>query len=172
MKARFIVGMCVACAIGVSATPAFGDPEGTVSAQVTVAAPCIQVSPGQLDFGTLGFSTDSNSPTAASRPVTATNCGAAGSVLARGTNATSAAGTTWTLEQEPSAQCAAPNRYMQRVSNGGASLALSATQNTSIRALAAGEAGQLEAFVVMPCVGSSGAGQVMTFSYVFTAVLA
>lgn len=170
MTARALVGLVVGCAIALSAAPAFGDSEGTVSAQVTVAGPCIQVTPASLDFGSLGFSSDSNNPTGASRSVTATNCGPAGSVLARGSNATSTGGATWTLEVEPSALCSAPNRFMQRVSNGGASFALSATENTSIRALGAGEAAPLDAFVIMPCAGSSGAGQVMTFSYLFTAV--
>ena len=57
MKKRLTgAGLLAACTIAASATPAFGDGIGTVSAQVTVAAPCVQVSPAQLDFGTLGFS--------------------------------------------------------------------------------------------------------------------
>lgn len=171
MKTMLTGTLVVAVALALSAGPAFGDDEGTVAAQVTVAAPCIQVTPAQLDFGTLGLSAGVNDEVFATRPVTATNCGAAATIAARGSNASSTAGTTWTLEPEPSLLCSTPNRFMQRVSNGGSSFALSSTQDTTIRQVAAGEAAPLDALVVMPCTGSSGAGEVMTFSYVFTAVL-
>ena len=155
-------------AVVLGAQPAFGDDEGTVAAQVTVAAPCIQVTPAQLDFGTLGLSSAA-STSGAARPLTATNCGAASSLLGRGTDATSTGGASWTLVG--SDLCSAPNRYQQRVDTGPASIPL-VTQDTTLRSLAAAEVANLNAIVVMPCTGSSGAGQVMTFSYVFTAVLA
>jgi hypothetical protein len=62
------------------------------------------------------------------------------------------------------------DQYVQRVDTG-TSLPLSTT-DTPLRALAGGEAAGLGAIVVMPCAGSNGAGEVMTFSYIFTAVLA
>jgi spore coat protein U-like protein len=170
MKTRLIIaGLLMACAIAANATPAFGDSEGTVSAQVSVAAPCIQVAPTQLDFGTLGFSSKPTS-VAASRALTATNCGASASLLGHGTNATSTAGTTWVLEPSGANVCSSPNRYVQRIDTGPTSIPLS-TADVTLRPLAGGEAASLNAIVVMPCVGSSGAGEVMTFSYVFTALL-
>lgn len=169
MKTRLIAALFAACAIGASAAPAFGDDEGTVSAQVTVAAPCIQVSPAQLDFGTLGFSSNA-ADVAASRPLTATNCGASASLLGHGTNATLTAGASWLLQASGTNVCASPDRYVQRIDTGPASIPLS-LQDVTLRALASGEAAGLNAIVVMPCAGSNGAGEVATFSYVFTAVL-
>jgi hypothetical protein len=168
MKLLVMAGVLAACAMVVSAAPVLGDDEGTVAAQVTVAAPCIEVTPAQLDFGTLGLSASSDSPVGASRQLTATNCGAAASLLGRGTNATSPGGTTWTLVE--GSLCAAPNRYQEIVQMGQETTSLS-TENATLRALAASEATALNAIVFMPCAGSGGAGEVMTFSYVFTAVL-
>jgi spore coat protein U-like protein len=168
---KALAAALVVSAIAVGAQPAFGDDVGTVSAQVTVAAPCIQVSPGQLDFGTLGFSQSANNVTAGIRAVTATNCGPAGSLLGRGTNASSTQGTSWTLDPDQSAICSTSNRYTKRIDTGPTSLPLSSTQDTALRAIAAGEAAALNAILVMPCVGSNGAGQTMTFSYIFTATL-
>jgi hypothetical protein len=172
MKKRLVAGLLTACAIAASAAPAFGDPDGTVSASVSVAAPCIEVTPAQLDFGTLGLSPNATSNVGASRPLTVTNCGTASeNVFARGTNATSTAGTTWTLEPNLPDLCSTLNRFGQRVGTGGISVPLT-TQNTAVASVAGGQASPLNALLVMPCVGSGGAGEVMTFSYLFTAVLA
>lgn len=167
MKKAFAAVLALA-AIAVGAQPAFGDDVGTVSAQVSVAAPCLQVTPGQLDFGTLGFSQSNANLTAGTRPVTATNCGSAAHLLGHGSNATSN-GTTWTLDPTGDTICPDLNRYGQRIDTGPVSIPLT-TQDRTLRDLAAAEAASLNAIVVMPCAGSSGAGQTMTFSYVFTAV--
>jgi hypothetical protein len=172
MKKRLVAGLLTACAISVSAAPAFGDSEGTVSGRVSVAAPCIEVTPAQLDFGTLGLSPNATSPVGASRPLTVTNCGTASeNVFARGTNATSTAGTTWTLEPNLSDLCSTLNRFTQAIDTGPLSIGLS-TANQAVASVAGGQASSLNALLVMPCVGSGGAGEVMTFSYLFTAVLA
>lgn len=172
MKKRLVAGFLVACAIAASAAPAFGDSEGTVSAQVTVAAPCIQVSPGQLDFGTLGFSQSATSPQAATRPLDLSNCGGSSqNIFARGTNATSTGGTNWTLEPNQPDLCSTLDRFGQRIITTVASYPLS-LQDTSVASLSGGQTSSVDAALVMPCVGSSGAGEVMTFSYVFTATLA
>jgi hypothetical protein len=168
---RKAIGVALAIgAIALGAQPAFGDDEGTVSAQVTVAAPCIQVTPTQLDFGTLGFSQSNANLSAGTRPVTATNCGAPTHLLGHGSNATSTGGTTWTLDTTGDTICPDLNRYGQRIDTGPTSIPLG-TQDRQLRDLAAAEAASLNAIAVMPCTGSGGAGQVMTFSYVFTAVL-
>jgi hypothetical protein len=169
MKKRALAGLLATCALAAGVAPALAGSEGTVSAQVTVAAPCIQISPAQLDFGTLGLSQDNVNLVSGTRPVTATNCGAPSTLFGRGSNATSTGGTTWTLTPGGDV-CPSPNNYVQRVDTGGASIALS-SQNSALRALAGGGTANLGAIVVMPCAGSSGAGQIMTFSYVFTAVL-
>jgi hypothetical protein len=143
-----------------------------VSASVTVAAPCIAVTPTQLVFGTLGFSQNATSSVSASRALSVTNCGtAAENVFARGTNATSTAGTTWTLEENQGDLCSTLNRFAQRIDTGTISIPLT-TEDKAVASVAGGQASSLTALLVMPCVGSGGAGEVMTFSYLFTAVLA
>jgi hypothetical protein len=142
-----------------------------VSAQVTVAAPCIQVTPAQVDFGTLGFSQSQASSVSAARPVNVANCGSAIRLLGRGSDATSASGTTWNLETDGELDCPTANEYIQMVDTGPVSTPLHDTFDTNLRTLAAGEGADLNAIVVMPCVGSGGAGQAMTFSYLFTAAL-
>lgn len=169
MKRRGVAVLALVGALAVSSAPAFGDSGGTVSAQVTVAAPCIQITPSQVDFGTLGFSQSNANLSAGTRPVTATNCGTAAHLLGRGSNATST-GTTWTLDSTGDTICPDLNRYGQRIDTGPVSIPLT-TQDRNLRDLAAAEAASLNAIVVMPCTGSGGAGQVMTFSYVFTAAL-
>lgn len=169
---KLLAGVLAIGLLAASSGPAFGDDEGTVSAQVTAAAPCIQVTPATLDFGTLGFSQSQVSFASASRPLDVTNCGAAIGLLGRGSDATSTSGAAWDLDTDGELDCPTTDRYVQRVDTGGASVPLHDTSDTNLRALGAGEVADLGAIVVMPCVGSSGAGQVMTFSYTFTAVLA
>ncbi len=172
MRTRLIVGLVAACALATSAAPALGEDDATVTAQVSVAAPCIQVTPASLDFGTLGLSSDNANPVSAARPLVASNCGAQAWILGRGTNASSTGGTTWTLDSDGEMDCPATNRYVQRIDTGPVSIPLSSTQDIRLRTLAGAETANLNAIVTMPCVGSGGAGEVMTFSYVFTAVLA
>ena len=171
MKTRLVTGVLVACAIAASATPAFGDSGGTVSAQVTVAAPCIQVAPPSLDFGALGFSTaalEANSPLL---DVTATNCGTARqSLLARGTNAAGSGGSSWTLVGFN--LCDAPNRFGQILLRNAQQFDLTTVDLAIGTPLGATEVAAMRAGMIMPCAGSNGAGEVMTFSYLFTAVLA
>jgi type 1 fimbria pilin len=169
MKKHVFASLLVACVLAVGAAPAFGDDEGTVSAQVTVAAPCIQITPTQVDFGSLGFSSSSANPVSASRPLSATNCGATADLLVHGSNAVSATGATWALQPDGQV-CPTPNNYVQRVGSGAVSIPLD-TQDRNLRQLAGGETADVNALVLMPCVGSSGSGEAMTFSYVFTAVL-
>ena len=173
MKLVAVAGALAACAIAGSTGPAFGQAqgEGTVSAQVTVAAPCIRVTPAQLDFGTLGFSQSAAAPVADSRALSIENCGTGSeNIFAHGDNATSTSGTTWTLEPNQPDLCSTPNRFRQRIGAGSLSIALS-TQDTLIAPVPGGQTVSWTAYLVMPCTGSSGAGQTMTFPYVFTAVL-
>lgn len=171
MKHLF-AGALAACMLAAMAGPALGDDSGTVAAQVSVAAPCITVTPAQLDFGTLGLSQSAASPTTGSRALGVENCGAGSqNVLARGTNAASTGGAAWTLEPNQGDLCSTPNRFTQRIDTGPLSIPLS-VQNAPIAPVAGGQTASWNALLVMPCSGSDGAGQAMTFSYVFTAVLA
>jgi hypothetical protein len=66
---------------------------------------------------------------------------------------------------------AAPNNFMQRIDNGTISMALT-TQDQLFMSLGGNIDFGLTAHMVMPVLGSDGAGEAMGFSYVFTAVLA
>lgn len=171
MKKRLVAGLLTACAIAASATPAFGDPEGTVSASVSVAAPCIEVTPATLDFGVLGLSSAALPVSSALVPVEARNCGTAREQLvARGTNANGSGGSSWTLVSFN--LCDAPNRFAQLLTRNLVQYDLSATDLEIGSPIGGAEVAQLRAGMFMPCAGSGGAGEIMTFSYIFTAVLA
>src|SRR5262249_5729649 len=95
---KWIPGLLALGALAAGAAPVFADSSGTVSARVSVAAPCIEVTPMSLDFGVLGLSSQASSVASSPLPLTARNCGTARQdLLAKGTNATGSGGTTWTL---------------------------------------------------------------------------
>ena len=171
MKTRLIAALFAACAIGVSASPAFGDSEGTVTARVTVAAPCVQVIPESLDFGALGFSSAALEVNSPLLDLDARNCGTARqSLLARGTDAAGSGGATWALVGLN--LCDTPNRFSQIVLRNAQQFDLTTLDQPIGTPTGADEVAALLAGMKMPCAGSSGAGEVMSFSYVFTAVLA
>ena len=153
------------------ALPALAADSGTVDAQVTVATPCIIVSPPSLDYGTLPFSTVGNQGYGA-RAIVLTNCGSSQEqMFAHGTDATANNTTIWTLQaSEP---CSAGlNEYFLRArdnSNTGPFVALTTVDQVLETVGAGNDALTNELQLVMPCVGSDGAGQAITFQAVFTA---
>jgi hypothetical protein len=169
---KWIPGLLALGALAAGAAPVFADSSGSVSARVSVAAPCIEVTPTSLDFGVLGLSTRALPVGSVLLPLTAHNCGTAREGLfARGTNATGSGGTTWTLVG--SNICDGANRFGQLVTRSALQYDLTADTDVSIGTpLGGGEASTVNAAMFMPCTGSGGAGEVMSFSYVFTAVLA
>src|SRR5919201_152749 len=101
---RYLYGALALAAIMTAATavPAFSASSGTVAVSVTAqapAAPCLTVAPGNVDFGTLPFSTPTDSgyiPSSAQRDITFTNCGTAGqNLFGQASNATGPSG-SWT----------------------------------------------------------------------------
>ena len=175
---KWIVGLLALGAVAGGTMPAFGgSAAGSVSAQVTVASPCLTVGTPSLDFGSLGFSSTAAPVGSGPLNVTITNCNSAVAedIVARGTDATGG-GARWTLTQ-PIA-CPAVDQYeedlLQLDQTGRVSqrFDLVSTADTPIATGVAGGAGpRLQARITMPCTGSSGGGQVMTFSYNFTATL-
>ena len=170
-----IVGALTVMAVGSALTvvPAFGADDGTVSATVTVAAPCVTVSQtAPVDYGTLGFNA------AASQSLgTITNCsgGSAQTLLVKGTTAT-AASATWDLNGR---NCTTTpptlNRYDHRLdlSEGSSNVVqgrfLSTTDFAVATPMAAGATWSANGTLIMPCSGSDGQGETFNFSVIFTA---
>src|SRR2546423_11576702 len=80
------------------AGPAFTANSGTLHVTVTAqapAAPCVTVTPGSVDFGTLPFSTTSGL-SQATRDITISNCGTVGQNLLGSTSAATGPSGSWT----------------------------------------------------------------------------
>jgi len=183
MTLRYLaLGAFALTALAASAVPAFSADNGTVNAKVTVAAPCLTVSltagATQLDFGTTPFGGGSSY----SNGISLTNCAsAAENISARGTNATSTTSTaSWTLQDSPRTCPSTPNVYVLATQawNSDGTLTLgpgSATfLSTSDKPLVSGlSPGSRPVFtsISVPCPGSAGAGETMSFQFIYTASL-
>jgi hypothetical protein len=158
-------------AFGASAVPVFGSDNGSVTAHVAVqAAPaaCITVLGTTVDFGTRPFNPAGSSTSAQASPIIVTGCATGGmNLLARGTNATSATA-SWTLTAD--SMCPATpvvDQYNLRLFNTN----LTTSDSMVLPMMGPNEQVSLPPAITMPCVGSSGAGQTMSMSYVFTATI-
>ena len=186
MKRRAVLARSLAAAacFVLSALPASAADNGTVTARVTVASPCILLGTTAIDFGVATFSQPGQSPVQVDNQVaTIESCNPAPQVLfARGTNASAAdgSGASWNLLN--AAPCPGPNSFLLvnvLGTLGGVALTQQipvVTTDARFDALGGGPfqmAGntQLRAFqrLYMPCAGSSGAGKTMTFDTVYTA---
>jgi len=174
---RIVVPAAAALALAASALPAFGSgastDSSTVQAQVTVAAPCVQVTPSTLDYGLRPFSSG-GTISSGNGAIVVTSCSAAEQRLhGRGTDATGSSG-SWTLTPTlvqtflgiPLAYCPSePNRFAV----WAGLTPLGHANATVVSAMGAGSSTSVNATLYMPCSGSVGAGEQMTFSIVFTA---
>lgn len=168
---RLAVAVALATAWASSALPVLATDSGAVDAQVTVATPCIIVSPTTVDFGTLPFTTPLAQGYAA-RSLQLENCGTSAEQLyVRGTDATLGGNPVWSLV--PSDPCSAGlNEYFLRArdnSNAGPFVGLTTTDQTLETVPAGSNALTNELQLVMPCTGSDGIGQTLTFQAIFTA---
>lgn len=167
-------GLAIAAAyFALSALPALSADTGTVNAQVTVATACITLDKTLLDFGSLSFSQPNQGGT--SQPLTVTNCGSAAKLFGRGTDAKNGAGTiTWTLvDGDP---CTVGiNHYASSLGGStpswGVLLSTADKQLLGNSLLGSGSAATMGNGLLMPCTGSSGSGQIMSWQIVFTATL-
>lgn len=154
--------------------PAFGDDTGTVAATVTVAAPCILLDIAQVDFGTRSFNTVSTNIFSQSPTLTATNCsGTDENILARGTDATSVGGATWTLYSAFTNPCnVGPDKYQLQYNNLGTGTGYSLTTSDQEVAtgVGAGVGHTYRLTLLMPCTGSGGAGETMNLQTILTAI--
>jgi len=169
---RLAIGIALAMVWAGSALPALAAEDGTVDAQVTVATPCILAEPPSLDYGTLPFRSPTNPVQFTNRNITLTNCGAGDErIFGRGTDATIGGNPVWSLV--PYSACAGGlNEYSLRTVDNTNPLfptSLSAS-NQQLDIVAAGNPSFVALLqLVMPCSGSDGVGQIVTFQAVFTA---
>lgn len=154
----------------IGAAPALAADNGTVDAQVTVATPCIIVTPDFVDFGTLPFTPSAyDTRGVGTAPLGYESCsGIEETVFARGSDATGTSA-TWTLSRD-GYPCLNPSPNLYRLwLNAQTSLSLS-TQDQQLEVVAAGAPGTVTALNIhMPCAGSDGAGELMSLQVVFTA---
>jgi hypothetical protein len=171
MRFAIMAMLLVSALLAPASTMAAG--EETVSAQVTVATPCITVGPN-VNYGTLAFSTvNPFVQVSASGTTSYTNCSVTSEkVYMRGTNAVSASSSaTW--RPISASTCSTAQQivdvYLHSVSDGTGGAFLSLSDQLLNPAAAAGATRTLSTQMTMPCSGSSGAGETMTFSIILTA---
>jgi len=166
MRFAIIAMLLVSALLAPASTMATG--EGTVSAQVTVAAPCVTVGPN-IDYGTKGFST-ATVPSSSTGVSSYTNCSSEPErIYVRGSNAVSTSSTaTWQVTGTDPCSVGV-NRYYHGVGDDTGGANLSTTDQLINPSAAAGATKTLYATMTMPCSGSDGAGETMTFSIVVTA---
>jgi hypothetical protein len=158
-----------------SAVPVFSADTGTVTATVTAAAPCLTISgASSVDFGTGAFSDAQSQPTQLTKPVgtaTLNNCSGAGEqIFARATNATGDAvpPAVWSLTTAAHPCSGGADKFAASTRDAAGDVALDLI-NSPFVSLDPNEARGVGFSILMPCAGSSGAGQTMSFSYVYTA---
>jgi type 1 fimbria pilin len=170
-RSRLVVAVAATAFLAVSAVPAFGADTGTVNAQVTVASPCITVSPGQIDFPTAAFGTNVAGNSA--QQISVTNCSSASErIFARGSDATSTtSGALWSLISS-SFSCPGSNDLyglaLTRADSGVRTDLQSGIQLID-PAHTAGATVEWGPSISLPCSGSSGAGETMAMQFVFVA---
>jgi hypothetical protein len=173
LRRRHVVVVAGLLAAASMAVPAAADGHGgTVPGTVTVAAAaeaCLLVDATEVDFGTLEFGGSSTAP---DEWYGVTSCsGATQDLLVAGTDATGDDGAAWSLLPF----LPDTNAYYLRVyfvlQVGEGFPLMTAPQQLETQ-LPANESGLVFHDLEMPTAGSDGAGQVMTFDIVWTAVLA
>jgi hypothetical protein len=150
---------------------ASGANNGEVSAQVTVASPCVTVG-NNINYGTLAFSTTTPFVQVSKSGTTSyTNCSVtAERIYVRGTTATSnTSDAVWDRLTGTNTCNVGPNIYGHSVQDGTTGLWLSLTDQELNAAAAAGVTRTVNTGLSMPCSGSDGAGETMNFSIVVTA---
>ncbi len=174
-RLSIVVGGVVGIAIFVaSSLPAFSAGSGTINATVTANGACLELTQASVDFGTLPFSTSGVTNNTNKAAGSVKNCsGQAEHLLGRGTDATNDSGTKrWTLAEYTTDICLVGTDKYALTANApsaGTQLVSSADRQIGTFFPAAGDSETLNVGLVMPCTGSTGAGERENFSYVFTA---
>lgn len=189
MKTRRVVMAITALAAVwaiAGAAPAFTADNGSVVVSVAAqapVAPCVTVTPGTVNFGTLPFSTDDGAGLSqGNSDITVGFCGSATgqNLLGSTTNASSASG-AWTPQPLTTSidVCPATDRFMLGVFGFTTpQLVLTGTPAPVLGSLggppAVFPAGDkvFRMTFYMPCQGSNGAGETKTLTTTLTAVVA
>jgi hypothetical protein len=185
-RATTILTVVVATVLAVGAVPALTADNGTIVGTISVSAvsPCIQISTTGLDFGTASFATQGASSREESDGVDVANCSTAESgITMTGSDATNG-GSTWSLTDEWLNCDGQLNRYglhqfeLPERFSGQSLITTPRTlfhhrppTNSTVQTFAAGESETIGFQLAMPCVGSNGAGQTLTFSIALTATV-
>jgi type 1 fimbria pilin len=175
LKRAFLVSvMLVGAWLGVVWTTAFSQSaETTVSATVRIAASCLVVTPAAVDFGTVEFTRAtavSNASPGVGAVVSVRNCSQQSeNVFVRG-GVAGPASAQWAHAPGQDV-CAGPNLFIQGVKDNAQSERRLGSTAQLVKTLAAGATEPLTLTFVPPCAGSAGAGQTITLTYTFTAVL-
>jgi hypothetical protein len=160
---RLALATATAALLGGLASPALAADSVTVDASVSVVGPCLTTTTNVLDFGQLSLQSGS------SQPIDYTNCsGTVEHVFARGTDAGGGGGgADWFLD-DSGTPCPdlGLNRYRLQTFTGF----LIGTTDREIDEVEAGSDGSANGLALfMPCAGSDGIGQTLTFQVIFTA---
>jgi hypothetical protein len=171
-KLLFLTALVVgAVAFGASAVPAFSGDTAVVTAKISAAAPCVQVTPSAVDFGSANFSTDSAASYSKTQQVDVTNCGSSAQQLFGRANDANGPRSTWNLVT--TATCPGSNTYGIRegTSAGGATNPIASDLGVLAASMASGDKRPEVLRVLMPCTGSTGGDETMTFNVTFVATL-
>lgn len=189
MKKRFLgaIAALATAALAVGAVPAFTADSGTISVSITAqapVAPCLTVTPGTVNFGTLPFSTNNGAGLSeGNTDITVNFCGTASgqNLLGSTTNATGSSG-SWTptsyFPTQTIEPCPASDRFYLSIF-GFTNPALYMTGSPAPVLASSGGAPAVfplgdKVFrfgIVMPCTGSNGPGETKQITSTFTAVI-
>jgi hypothetical protein len=171
---RLLTALVTAALAGGLAGPAFAADTVTVDAEVSIVAPCLTVSTTSVDFGANlpSVGTDANRSL---RAFSYASCsGLSEKVFGRGTDANGPT-STWSLLYVPeSCSIRGLNNfslYGQGFTDGRTYFSYPlTTTDQEVETVGPGVAGSTSELVLwMPCVGSDGVGETMSFQIVFTA---
>lgn len=186
---KYLTGALALAAIATAATtvPAFGAGSGTVAVSVTAqapAAPCLTVTPGSVNFGTLPFSTNNGAgAVSGDSNITITNCGTVGQNLYGATTDATGPSGAWsptghddlTGTIEP---CPATNHFYLSIFGFTTPAMYMTGTPTPVHASSGGPNAVFPVgdkvfrlSIIMPCQGSNGAGEAKTLTATFTAVV-
>jgi len=184
VRVLLLAALGISGALGVSAVPAFtATPSDTGSVVGTVTAlgggACLQLTNTAVSFGTLPFSTRTQTSSGQGNPTpTFQNCGNLNeSISISGTDA-SGLNTTWNLTNKVGNPCfdaagaQQVNVYALAFDAPPVGLVRISKTPTPIATYGAGVTTPLALRLDMPCVGSSGDGQTVSFSVNLTAAIA
>lgn len=150
--------------------PAFGQgPAATVTATVTMGSTaCLIASPNSVAFGIVAFTQPGAAPQTATASISLHNCSAqAVNVLARGSNASG--GATWTLTPGSLGVCSTANTFIQGVRDSAESEKRLSLVNQPFTVVQPGVSTPITLTFLPPCTGSTGGGNSVTLTYIFTA---